>query len=223
MRRVPRSGGRSSLTRVRVLPTVARRARRAVLAGRVALITGAASGQGRAAAFAVRASTAPRSRSPTSTTSAPPRPSRLVEADGWNGDHVARRRVAPHRLRRDGRGDRHRVRTARRALQQRGRADVGPARRLHRRRVGSHDRDEPQRDLLGVPRGVAAPARRPETDRSSTPRRRSGSSGPRATPRTAPQRPGSSRSPGRSRSSTGRPYAPTSSRPVRSTRRASAA
>ena len=99
--------------------------------------------------------------------------------------------------------DRH-LRPPRRALQQRGDPDVGAARRDDRSDVGRHDRDEPHRDLLGVPRRDPAHARAAAAARSSTRRRRSASRARRATRRTARRRPASSRSPARSRSSTGR-------------------
>ena len=80
---------------------------------------------------------------------------------------------------------------------------------VHRGAVGHHDRDEPQRDLLGVPRRDAASLRR---RRRQHHQHRVGARAhrlARATPRTARPRPGSSRSPGRSRPSTDRRCAPT--------------
>ena len=127
--------------------------------GRVALITGGGSGQGRAASvlFAehgARIVVADINDDGAGETIA------LVDAAGSSGDRGARRHLAPRRLRRDGR----RPRSA-----HFGRLDIlynnaavqmsGPARRHDRGRLGPHDRDEPRRGVLGVPGRAPAPGR----------------------------------------------------------------
>ena len=157
----------------------------------MALITGAASGQGRAAALLFAAHGASIA---------------VVDID----DEGAAETASPRRGRRGGGRRRstptsrvradveamvaatvERVRSPRRPLQQRRGADVRPARRVHRGRLGPDDRHQPRRHLLGVPGRAARDGRTGAGARSSTPRRCSASSAPRATWPTARPRPGS--------------------------------
>ena len=192
------------------MPTVARRdRRRAARRARSRSITGAASGQGRAASV-LFAEHGARSRSSTSTTTAPPRPSRWSRQHGRQRARGARRRLA--------RAPTCDAMVARRPSTYFGRLDVlynNAAVQMSGRLV---DCTEDDWDLTiatnltaifwacraALPHMLGGTA-----GRSSTPRRCSGSSGPRATPRTARPRPGSSRSPARSRPSTGRRCGPT--------------
>ena len=179
-----------------------------MLDGRVALITGAASGQGRAAAVLFASHGASIAVIDVNDDGA--RRDRRPRREGRRrGDRAARRCVRRRRLRPDGVRHGRRVRADRRALQQRRRPDVGP--------LVECTEDDWDRTIATNLNAVfwacraAIPVMLGGEGGSiiNTAPRCSGSSARRATSPTAPPRPGSSRSPARSRWSTGRRCGPT--------------
>ena len=129
-----------------------------VSSGKVALITGAASGQGRAAAQLFAEHGAAIVVVDVNHEGVHETVER-IEKDGGRATalhaDVSRRRDCDAMV-----AAAVDVRPARRALQQRRDPDVGTARRHDRGDVGRHDRDQPLGDLLGVPRRDPPHARR---------------------------------------------------------------
>ena len=180
------------------------------------MITGGASGQGRAAALRFSEAGA-RIVIADVDDAGSAETVKLVEERGGEALALHADVSRTRRQRGDDRRRRRAVGAAGRPLQQRRRPDVRAAARVHGGRLGPDDGHEPRRHLLGLP-GRHPPDARGwrRVDHQHRVGARPGRVR-RATAPTAPPRPAWWRSPGRSRSSTARRSAPTSSRPARST------